>query len=183
VIFQVRTQILQVEATVNRPQQVIGRNMILKIEAVEKSILVTLLLPHHLGHPILLMRLAYYSMVGFSTASTQTRRSRFSKPASQPNPESANWNATKQPLAGSPNRPVRVIRPLKLSDRKRLILLKNAESNFSGYAEAFLPVRSPNAERLQRSASATGFHFSAEIEFFNTIDLQRPLRFRGRLSL
>jgi hypothetical protein len=49
--------------------------MILKIEAVEKSILVTLLLPHHLGHPILLMRLAYYSMVGFSTASADSSRS------------------------------------------------------------------------------------------------------------
>ena len=59
VIFEVRTQILQVEATVNRPQQVIGRNMILKIEAVEQSILIALLLPHHLGHPIPLMRMAY----------------------------------------------------------------------------------------------------------------------------
>ncbi|MGB8885048.1 MAG: hypothetical protein WCC44_14365 [Azonexus sp.] len=58
-IFQVRTQILQVEATVNRPQQVIGRNMILKIEAVEQSILITLLLPHHLGYPLASMRMAY----------------------------------------------------------------------------------------------------------------------------
>ncbi len=62
VIFQVRTQILQVEATVNRPQQVIGRNMILKIEAVEQSILITLLLPHHLGYPIASMHMAYYTM-------------------------------------------------------------------------------------------------------------------------
>ncbi len=61
VIFQVRTQLLQVEATVNRPQQVIDRNMILKFEAVEQSILIALLLPHHLGYPLASMRMAYYT--------------------------------------------------------------------------------------------------------------------------
>ena len=40
----------------------IGKRLFLKIEAVEQSILIALLLPHHLGCPIASMQMGYFTM-------------------------------------------------------------------------------------------------------------------------
>ena len=51
IIRQVLAQILEVENLVDAAQQVICRNMVLKMERIEQRLLTDCLLPHHPRHP------------------------------------------------------------------------------------------------------------------------------------